>query len=1249
MRAFLEGGGEVGALMHGKDWSSSRLGPPEAWPQSLRTVVTLMLTSRYAMWMGWGPDLVFLYNDAYAQMTLGAKHPWALGRPAREVWAEVWDQAWPRIDHVLTTGEATWDEGLLLFLERSGYAEETYHTFSYSPLADDDGNIAGNFCVVTEETERIIGERRLASLRTLAAGLASANTEQDVVAAVELCVAADARDLPFAMMYQFEEDGRRARLVARAGMPSNHPAARPLVDVTARESIWPFADLLAGAGIVTVERQADWAPFPSGPWDKPPSRAMVLPILPQGQTRPSAALIVGLNPYRPLDDRYRTFLTLFVGQIAAGLANARVWEEERRRAEALAAIDRAKTAFFSNVSHEFRTPLTLMLGPTEDALARDGVMRREDLETVYRNELRLLRLVNSLLDFSRIEAGRTRAHYEPMDLGRLTADLASTFRSAVERGGLTFEVDTPQLGRPVHVDRTMWEKIVLNLLSNAFKFTMHGRIHVHQRRVGDQVALTVQDTGVGIPPEELPRVFERFHRIEGTRARTHEGSGIGLALVHDLVGLHGGRITVVSRPGEGSTFTVTLPFGSSHLPPDQVGPPRDGSKSPVTAQAFVAEAERWLDVPSGTRTDGTREVHQAGSSTERARIVLADDNADMRDYVQRLLGDRWDVEAVQNGREALDAVQRRHADLVITDVMMPEVDGFGLLAGLRADESTKDIPVLMLSARAGEEMRLEGLQAGADDYLVKPFSARELLAHVDIQLLRASIRRIENVQRKQLVEILRQAPAAIAILRGPEHVFEHANPTYLDLVGRRDVLGKPIREALPELAGQGIYELLDEVYATGRPHVAKALRLMVVRRDGSPPSECFFDFVYQPMRDTTQRIDGIAVVAFEVSELVRARREAESASRTKDEFLAMLGHELRNPLAPILTALQLMRLRAGTALENERIVIERQTRHLVRLVDDLLDVSRIARGKIELRKERIALADAVAKGIEMASPLLEERSHTLAVDVPSDLIVDADPARLAQVVANLLTNAAKYTEAGGRVSIFAERAGDQIALSVRDTGIGIDADMLGRVFDMFAQERQSLERTQGGLGLGLTIVRNLMSLHGGTAEAFSEGREKGSTFVVRLPVVEAATPEARGSATAGTDGSRPGETDVAVLVVDDNADAAEMLSEYVSSLGYRVGLALDGPSALRVAEYLRPAIALLDIGLPVMDGFELARRLRDSEQHASIKLVAITGYGQEADRERSREAGFDAHLVKPVDMDRLEVLLEELSGAVGTS
>ena len=1232
--------------MRSKDWTSTSLGPPDTWPQSLRIVVRIMLTSRYAMWMGWGPDLAFLYNDAYAHMSLGTKHPWALGRPAREVWSEIWPQIAPRIERVLTTGEATWDEGLMLFLERSGFREETYHTFSYSPLPADDGSIAGDFCVVTEETDRIIGERRLASMRTLAAGLATTNTEQEVMSAVEHCIAADPRDMPFAMMYLFDA-GTTAHLAARAGIPLAHPAAAPLIEIGAADAIWPFDAIVAGAGAQVVELNGGGLGFPSGPWDTPPARALVVPIVAQGQA-PMAAFIAGLNPFRPLDDTYRSYIGLFVGQVAAGLANARVYEEERQRAEALAAIDRAKTAFFSNVSHEFRTPLTLMLGPTEDALAADGTMRRHELETVYRNELRLLKLVNSLLDFSRMEAGRTRAHYAPVDLAGLTRDLASTFRSAIERGGLQFDVDTPPLPHPVFVDRQMWEKIVLNLLSNAFKYTLDGRIGVHLRAEADHVTLTVEDSGVGIPEHELPRVFERFHRIEGSRARTHEGSGIGLALVQDLVGLHGGVISVRSTEGKGTTFTVTLPFGHAHLPPDQIGGPEEPSATAIGAEAFVAEAERWLDEPKDGVVHAAAVPAEPPSSAERARIVLADDNADMRDYVRRLLGNRWAVEAVRDGMQALEAVRRRGADLVVTDVMMPELDGFGLLRALRGDEATQQIPVLMLSARAGEEMRLEGLQAGADDYLVKPFSARELLARVEMLLLRASMRAVENLQRRQLADIFMQVPTAISIMRGPSHTYELANPAYVALVGHRDLVGKPVREALPELTGQGIYELLDEVYETGQPRVAKALRVMLVREPGQPPTEHFFDVVYQPLRDATGEIDGIAAVAFEVSELARARREAEEASRAKDEFLAMLGHELRNPLAPILTALQLMRLRAGSALENERTVIERQTRHLVRLVDDLLDVSRIARGKIELRRERLHLADAVAKGIEMASPLLEERSHALAVDVPRDMVVDGDPARLAQVVANLLTNAAKYTEAGGRVSVRARRLDAEIVLRVRDSGIGIEPEMLPRIFDMFTQEQQSLERTRGGLGLGLTIVRNLMALHGGRVEAFSEGRGLGSEFVLHLPVADAQAAAVAADSEEPEGAMTMPDNSIAVLVVDDNADAAEMLSEYVGSLGYHVRAAFDGPSALRVAEEMHPAIALLAIGLPVMDGFELARRLRDNETLSGIKLVAITGYGQETDRARSRDAGFDAHLVKPVDLEHLEQLLQELSSAVGT-
>ena len=1237
MQNAFEQGGEVGALMREMDWTTTALGPPDSWPQSLRTVVRIMLTSRYAMWLGWGPELSFLYNDAYARI-LGKKHPRALGRPAQEVWAEIWKDVGPRVDRVMSSGQATWDEALMLFLQRYGYREETYHTFSYSPLPGDDGRVAGNFCVVTEETERIIGERRLQALRMLASMLAGADTAADVYQAIESCVASNGRDIPFALLYALDETTGCAARVARTGFGADHPAAPATVALDG-DSPWPFAQVVNGSGELIVESQAGDPAWPSGPWDVPPALAVVMPIALQGQARPSFVFVAGHNPYRPRDESARSFLGLFVGQIAAGFEKARAHEEERRRADALAALDRAKTAFFSNVSHEFRTPLTLMLGPTEDALSHDGVMRRAELETMYRNELRLLKLVNSLLDFSRAEAGRTQATYEPVDLASLTIDLASTFRSAIERGGLDYAVDCEPLSEPVFVDRQMWEKIVLNLLSNAFKFTLEGRIRVALRGEAGAAVLTVEDTGLGIPEAELPRVFERFHRIEGTRARTHEGSGIGLALVHDLVALHGGRIVVSSQPDAGTTFTVTIPLGSAHLPRERIGRSPALSATAIGAPAFVAEAERWIE--SSDPIALAAETPAPAAAPERGRIVVADDNADMRDYLRRLLSPRWAVETTRNGLDALDRLRREPADLVITDVMMPELDGFGLLAALRGTDATRDIPVLMLSARAGEEMRLEGLQAGADDYLVKPFSARELTARVETLMIRASMRAVENLQRRQLADIFRQVPAAMAILRGPDHVFEHANPAYLALMGNRDIVGKPVREALPELTGQGVYELLDGVYSSGQPYVGNALRLMVQRAPGRA-EEMFFDFVYQPMRDATQQIDGIAVVVFDVSELARARREAELASRTKDEFLAMLGHELRNPLAPILTALQLMRLRGGTALEHERTVIERQTRHLVRLVDDLLDVSRIARGKIELRRERVDVADAVAKAIEMASPLLEERQHRLDVRVPRGLFVIADPARLAQIVANLLTNAAKYTDAGGRVSVKASMDGDSVTFSVADTGIGIEPAMLARVFDMFAQERQTLDRTAGGLGLGLTIVRNMVQLHGGSVQARSDGRGKGSEFIVRLPAAVAAH-EAGAEALHPPAGPPAIPEGVPVLVVDDNADAAAMLREYVGSLGYRVTVALDGLAALRAADEYEPAIALLDIGLPVMDGFELARRFRESDRHAAMKLVAITGYGQETDRQRSRDAGFDAHLVKPVDMDQLEHLLSVLS------
>lgn len=781
----LGGGGAMGAMMRALDWSATPLGPVEGWPRSLRIVMRIMLTSRYAMWMAWGPELTFLCNEAY-RPTLGIKQNRALGRPAPEVWAEIWDVIGPRIQRVLRTGEATWDEALLLFLQRSGFPEETYHTFSYGPVPGDDGGTAGMLCVVTEETERVIGERRLLALRELASGLGGTIALDEVFASVERLSGVLDRDLPFSLIYLFDEGAGMARLVGRTGFTGAHPAAPDSLPLTG-DGPWPVADVRTRGEAVLVDDPAvPVADLPTGAWDTPPRQVVAVPIAQQGQDRPAGVLIAGINPYRPYTTDYAGFIELVAGQIASAVANAKAYEEERRRAEALAAIDRAKTAFFSNVSHEFRTPLTLMLSPIEEVLSRPveviGERERALLEVAHRNSLRLLRLVNALLDFSRVEAGRIQACFEPLDLCDFTAELASNFRSACERAGLVLTVDCHSLDEPAWVDRDLWEKIVLNLVSNAFKYTLEGGIQVELKGENRHAVLTVRDSGVGIPEAELPRVFERFHRIEGQHGRTHEGTGIGLALVNELAKLHGGAIAVESVEGKGSAFTVTLPLGNAHLPADRLRAARPRASPATGVDAFIEEALRWLPEEARGGPVAT-EMADLSVPAGAARVLIADDNADMREYMRRLLGNRHAVELAGDGVEALAAVRARRPDLVLTDVMMPRLDGFGLLRSIREDAGLRDLPVILVSARAGEEASVEGLSAGADDYLVKPFSARELIARVDGVLALARVRREAEDHLRELNETLEQR-VAVAIAERETAEIQLRQAQKMEAIGR---------------------------------------------------------------------------------------------------------------------------------------------------------------------------------------------------------------------------------------------------------------------------------------------------------------------------------------------------------------------------------------------------------------------------------------------------------------------------------
>ncbi len=494
-----------------------------------------------------------------------------------------------------------------------------------------------------------------------------------------------------------------------------------------------------------------------------------------------------------------------------------------------------------------------------------------------------------------------------------------------------------------------------------------------------------------------------------------------------------------------------------------------------------------------------------------------------------------------------------------------------------------------------------------------------------------------------------QAPAPITVTEGPEHVVKFMNaPARRLLSAFGDIDGKPILAAIPQLRDGAAITIADQVFRSGERFVGTEVPILLDWENTGTPSERFFHIVYEPLRDPAGGVLGIMTLGFDVTDQVVAKRRAEAlaealrhseqalkdANRRKDEFLALLGHELRNPLAPIVTALQLMRLR-GEGSERERAVIERQVRHMVQLVDDLLDISRITRGKIKLKTEPVELASVIAKAVEMASPLLEQRAHQLELAVARrGLQVMADPMRLAQVFANLLTNSAKYTEPLGAISIRAARDGGRVRVSVRDNGMGIAPELLPRIFEPFLQAPRALDRSQGGLGIGLALVKSLVELHGGRVQAHSEGAGKGSEFVVELPMLAAAEVQPREERSITP---LPGERRLGrrVLVVDDNPDAAEMLGEGLRMLGYEVAIAHDGPQALEAVGRFTADAAVLDIGLPVMDGYELARRLR-KQCGSSLRLLAVTGYGQSVDRARSKRAGFDEHFVKPVGIEALD-------------
>lgn len=1232
---FLMGGGEMGRLIRSLDWTHSPLGPISSWPQSLKTSVSICLASGFPVLLWWGPELVMLYNDAYRAI-IADKHPRAMGQPGRECWPEVWSTIGPPLENVLARGQTSYFEDLMLPLHRRGFAEECYFTFTYSPIRDESGGVRGVFCAVTETTERVYSERQLALLRDLSTATTDARTVRDAITLSMACLARSPVDLPFAALYQREanDDG-----LVRVGVAGSPPDALPASLPAGAASPWHLSEV-AATGITAVSGRGE---------------LLVLPVPARGGA--PAVLVAGLNPMRALTEGYRSFLALVASQIAASIGNAQAYEEQRRRAESLAEIDRTKTTFFSNVSHELRTPLTLILGPIE-ALLRGPLAPddRRQLETAQRNALRLLKLVNTMLDFARIQAARVETVFEPTDLGAYTADLASTFRSAIEAAGLRLVIDCPAQPAPVHVDRGQWEKIVLNLLSNAFKFTLAGEIAVSLAWLGDSVELRVRDTGTGIPAEELPKIFDRFHRVAGARGRTHEGTGIGLALAKELVALHGGTLAVESEAGRGSTFVVRVPVGNDRAQAAaRSGEALQGiapsAAPPSHAKPFLDEARLWLAnvAPEQARAPSTSEG--AAGQPEAGTVLIADDNPDMRQYLQDILGKLWNVTAVADGIAALAACREQRPDLVLTDVMMPGLDGFDLLARLRAEPATKEIPIIMLSARAGEESRVEGVEAGADDYLIKPFTARELVARVRCHLRLAGMRR-----------------AAVQALRNSEErlrtVVENSRDgiTLLDLKTSRYLLlsqaqSESLGFSMEEVNAMSPDELVDRFHPDDlEASLAERNRVL----SGIDPRGSSFEYRWrtkggsyrwystrhklvrdqdgQPValvgvtRDITERKAGDAA-------LLQAKRDLEEADRRKNQFLAVLSHELRNPLAPVKNSLRILDRAAPDSEQAVRAkeVMRRQIDILSHLVDDLLDVTRITSGKIRLQRARVDLRELVRRALEDHQSLFDKSGIELRAEIASEpMYVEGDGNRIAQVLGNLLLNAAKFTPHRGRVTVALARDGEAAELRVRDNGAGIDPALLSRLFQPFMQAEATVARSPGGLGLGLALVKGLVEQHGGQVRAWSEGPGCGAEFSVRLPLDLAERPE------PPLHGDLTVRVPRRVLVIEDNADAADTLRDILEYDGHQVAVAYDGAAGLSKAREFRPEVVLCDVGLPDIDGYEVARSFRRDDRLRGTHIVALTGYALPGDLENAAEAGFEHHLAKPVDLEALQDILERL-------
>ncbi len=1106
---FLAGGGEMGRRIREFDWQATELGHPRGWPQSLKTCIRIMLSSKQPIWIGWGPRLLKFYNDAYIDIVRG-KHPHALGEPASVVWKDIWKDIEPMLSRAMERDEGTYVESRLLIMVRSGFPEETYYTFSYTPVLGDDGRPAGMICYNTADTERILSERALKTMQQLDS-LGEKKREDEVFAQVGRALSANTLDFPFAVLYRISEDGEHADLVATSGVDRN--------DARLDEHIWLSDPDGRYEQLVSTVRQnrvteainrGHWKQLSKGGWDVTPKYVVYLPIQSANRKFPLALLAVGLNPYRKFDEAYRNFLQQIADRIALGLGNVMAYEEEQQRLRILEELDKAKTLFFTNISHEFRTPLMLMLGPLEELMGHTAPewseVERGKVKVTHRNALRLLKLVNTLLDFSRMEGGRGHAKFVRTDMASYTQNLASNFRSVIEKAGMEFEVRVSSDPCIAYVDRPMWEKVVFNLLSNAFKYTLEGKITLELNARDGQIELSVSDTGVGIPAQELPHMFERFHRVQNSAGRTYEGTGIGLSLIKELVGLHGGAIDVESTEGVGSRFITKIPEGKNHLEASQVYEMNVEMEEAIS-DFYVGEAESLLaSAPNGDYADSFCD------DLRRDCVLIADDNADMREHVRSLLDGQYRTLTASNGLEALDMIHKYRPSLVLSDIMMPELDGIELLKAVKNDPAVGQTPIILITARAGEESRIEGIEIGADDYIVKPFSSRELIVRVQAQIRMASARNKIEASERQFRTLTETLPQLIWMTdENGKQLF--ASGRWAEYTGILPLGESSWREILHPEDFDAIMASWANSLQTGQSHRAEA-------RFRSKTGEYrWYAGMGEPIRNEAGRIinwigafsdiHDQRIFTEELERKVEQRtQDLVNANRELESFNYVASHDLQEPLRKIQTFIHLIeRNNYDHELSKGYFQkIYRSAQRMGELIQSVLSYSRLSENGEALQQVDLSkVIDDIRIDLELA--IHEKQAVLIAENLP---VIDGNLLQMNQLFSNLISNSLKFSATQPEIRITgqqetglniplapAELAGrSYYHICVKDNGIGFEPEFSEKIFALF--QRLHHKHEYAGTGIGLSIVKKIVEQHDGFVSAESSPGE-GAAFHIWLP------------------------------------------------------------------------------------------------------------------------------------------------------